>query len=110
MEDERFDPLADEEEAAAAEAAEIGGPDPHPDLDPAARPLAEAGEGESEGFELAEEQLERNASHEDPGGNPLGDAFTPESESDRSAAEYGEADDAGAAGEDAQDADPNGEE
>ena len=110
MEEDPFDPLADEEEAAAAEAAEIGGPDPYPESDPAERPLIEGGEGESEGFELAEEQLERNASHADPGGNPLGDAFTPESESDRSPAEYGEADDAGAAGEDAQAADPDREE
>ena len=111
MEEERNDPLVDEQEAvAAAEAGEICGPHPDPGSDPAERPLAEGGEGESEGFELAEEQLERNASHADPGGNPLGDAFTPESESDRSSAEYAEADDAGAAGEGAQGADSNGEE
>jgi len=55
-------------------------------------PVEEAGGGESEGFEQAEEQLERNASHEDAGGNPSSDAFTPEAESDRSDAEYGEAD------------------
>ena len=58
------------------------------------QPVEEAGGGEAEGFELAEEQLERNASHEDAGGNPRDDAFTPETESDRSGAEYGEADEA----------------
>ena len=100
--DDMNDRLVDEqEEAAAAEASEIGGPDPNPDADPATRPLAEAGEGESEGFELAEQDLQRNASHDGPGGNPALDAFTPESESDRSPAEYGEADQADAAGEDA---------
>ena len=30
-------------------------------------PVEEAGGGEAEGFEQAEEQLERNASHEDAG-------------------------------------------
>lgn len=55
-------------------------------------PVEEAGGGEAEGFEQAEEQLERNASHEDSGANPRDDAFTPEAESDLSGAEYGEAD------------------
>jgi hypothetical protein len=55
-------------------------------------PVEEAGGGEAEGFEQAEEQLERNASHEDAGGEPGGDAFTPETESDLSGVEYGEAD------------------
>jgi hypothetical protein len=57
-------------------------------------PVEEAGGGEAEGFEQAEEQLERNASHEDSGASPQDDAFTPEKESDRSGAEYGEADEA----------------
>ena len=55
-------------------------------------PVEEAGGGVSEGFEQAEAQLERNASHEDAGGSPTQDAFTPEVESDRSTAEYGESD------------------
>jgi hypothetical protein len=38
-------------------------PDDKPD--PALEPLIEAGEGESEGFELAEEELIENASHGD---------------------------------------------
>jgi hypothetical protein len=39
----------------------------HPDdpVDPALQPLIEAGEGESEGFELAEEDLVEHASHGD---------------------------------------------
>jgi hypothetical protein len=60
-----------EEEAAAAEAASIGGrveydpQDGEASLDPARAPLIEAGEGESEGFELAEADLEEHASHGD---------------------------------------------
>ena len=48
---------ADEEQAAAQEAAAIGGPHLDPDLSDAERVIAEGGEGESEGFELAEKQL-----------------------------------------------------
>jgi hypothetical protein len=60
------DELVEEEaEAAAAEAAEIGGRVPADSDDPATQPLAEAGEGESEGFELAEKDLEDIASHGD---------------------------------------------
>ena len=63
----------EQEEAAAAEAARIGGrpsdePPPEDDEaleDPAQRPLAEAGEGESEGFEEAERELIDHASHGD---------------------------------------------
>ena len=64
---------AEEEQAAAKEAAGIGGTvsdypptdDDDSENDPAERPLIEAGEGESEGFELAEHELEENASHGD---------------------------------------------
>jgi hypothetical protein len=38
---------------------------PDDKVDPALEPLIEAGEGESEGFELAEEELIENASHGD---------------------------------------------
>ncbi len=87
------DPVADEEaEAAAAEAAEIGGPAPvYPDADPAQRPLVEGGEGEAEGFELAEEELIDNASHGDQKHFPDRDA--PPSE-EPSEATYGEPDQA----------------
>ncbi len=62
----------EEEEAAAAEAAAIGGRvsseppmEDDPEADPAQRPLIEAGQGESEGFELAEAELVEHASHGD---------------------------------------------
>lgn len=84
---------ADEQaEAAAAEAAEIGGHTNTEHLPPAERPLAEGGEGEAEGFELAQEQLIENASHGDGTGNPLGDRFTPEEGEAADLASYGEAD------------------
>ncbi len=88
-----------QERAAAAEAAAIGGTGP--DLggvdssegaSEAQRPVLEGGGGEAEGFELAERDLIRNASHDDGGGFPERDGMTPERESDRSTAEYGEAD------------------
>jgi len=55
----------DEVEAAAAEARAIGGVAGDEDLDPAERPLVEAGEGEAEGFELAEDELVEHATHGD---------------------------------------------
>lgn len=82
---------AEEAEAAAAEAAEIGGPAPEDTDDPAAQPLVEAGEGEAEGFELAEERLEDIASHGDQHRFPGRDAPPPE---ERSETEYGEPDQA----------------
>ncbi|MBA3327482.1 MAG: hypothetical protein H0T43_04180 [Solirubrobacterales bacterium] len=90
---ERSDDLAAREEAAAAEqAAGIGGATPDDGLDDAERPVAEAGGGEAEGFEIAEHDLIRNASHDDGEGDPIADAFTAEVEADESGAEYGEAD------------------
>ncbi|MFN8112703.1 MAG: hypothetical protein U0R51_05840 [Solirubrobacterales bacterium] len=53
-------------------------------------PVSEAGGGESEGFELAEEQLIDNAEGE--GGDPLEDRFTPEDAGGEDAGEYGEPD------------------
>jgi hypothetical protein len=82
--------LIDEEaEAAAAEAAEIGGEAPIDSDDPAQQPLIEAGEGEAEGFELAEKQLEDIAAHGDERHFP--DRDTPPAE-DPEEAEFGEAD------------------
>jgi hypothetical protein len=46
----------------------------------ARRPLEEAGQGEGEGFEQAEEQLRRRAEHRDQGGNPKYDRADPEPE------------------------------
>lgn len=64
------DVVARETASAAAEAGQIGGrassePPPVEAVDEAQRPLAEAGEGESEGFEQAEQELIEHASHGD---------------------------------------------
>lgn len=82
--EEEPDPIAEEEaEAAAAEAAGIGGPTPDdPVDDPAERPLVESGEGEAEGFELAEAELIDNAEHGDQRSFPSGDAGRPEEPTD----------------------------
>lgn len=61
-------PFEREQEArAAGEAGGIGGPIPagEADLDPAERPVREAGGGEAEGFEEAEGELIEHASHGD---------------------------------------------
>jgi hypothetical protein len=85
------DPIADEEaDAAAAEAARIGGPAPDDHVaDPAQRPVVEGGEGEAEGFELAEEELIDRAEHGDQKHFPDTDAPSPEEPSE---ATYGEPD------------------
>jgi hypothetical protein len=57
--------VAEEEAAAAAEAAGIGGVAGDEDLDPAERAVREAGGGEAEGFEMAEDDLVEHASHGD---------------------------------------------
>jgi len=89
--EEDRDPVAAEEaEAAAAEAARIGGSGGYSDTDdPAKRPLSEAGEGEAEGFELAEEELEEIAEHGDQHRFPDRDAPPPEEPTE---ATYGEPD------------------
>ena len=75
--------VSEEEDAAAAEAAGIGGRRPDYDVDDDRRderwrPLEEAGEGEAEGFELAEHDLIEEASHGDERRDPEVDAFDPE--------------------------------
>jgi hypothetical protein len=87
--------LVEEEERAAAEAARIGGEVPKESEDPARQPLIEAGGGEAEGFELAEEELEANATHGNQRGFPERDVPSPEERGD---AEYGEADEIPPAG------------
>lgn len=89
--EEERDPIAEEEaDAAAAEAAEIGGPPPDVQIDdPAQRPLVEGGEGEAEGFELAEAELIDNAEHGDEKRFPDRDVGQPEEPTD---AAYGEPD------------------
>ena len=82
----------EEEAAAAAEAASIGGRVAPEVDDPAMDPVYQAGGGEEEGFEEAEAELIENATHGDGHGNPERDAFSPEREADRSTAVYGEGD------------------
>jgi hypothetical protein len=85
---------ATQAERAAAEAAAIGGePDRPAGEDPAERPVREAGGGEAEGFEEAEDALVDHAEHGDLGHSPRLDAHPPEAESDRSGAAYADADD-----------------
>jgi hypothetical protein len=92
QEERQGEALAEEEaEAAAAEAGEIGGEVRKDSDDPAEQPLIEAGEGEAEGFELAEKDLEDIASHGDQHRFPSSVAPPPE---EKSEAEYGEADEA----------------
>jgi hypothetical protein len=88
QEGEPDDPRVREEaEAAAAEAGAIGGR--APEGDPAERPLREAGQGESEGFEEAEAELEESAAHGERAGIPSEDLPEPEQPV---SAEFGEAD------------------
>jgi hypothetical protein len=78
-----------EAEAAAAEAAQIGGKVAPLNDDPAREPLEEAGEGEAEGFEQAERRLQEIAEHGDQHRFPDRDVGEPE---DRESVERGEAD------------------
>jgi len=55
----------EEADAAAAEAAGIGGVTGEEELDPAQLPVAEAGGGVAEGFEESERALIEHASHGD---------------------------------------------
>jgi hypothetical protein len=81
----------DQVNAAAYAAGAIGGVAGDEDVDPAERPLQEAGEGEAEGFELAEEDLIKAAETGLTWVDPVRAAFPPESE-EGSASTYGEAD------------------
>jgi hypothetical protein len=80
--------VAEEEAEAAAEAGRIGGSIPPDSDDPAQQALIESGQGESEGFELAEKRLEEVASHGDQHRFP--DRDVPGSEEQD--ADYGEPD------------------
>lgn len=77
-----------EADAAAGEAARIGGRAGDEDLDPAERPLVEAGEGVAEGFELAEDDLIEAAETASAWVNP----FTHEVEARDTTLDYSEAD------------------
>jgi hypothetical protein len=64
------------------------------DLDPAERPVREAGGGEAEGFEMSEHDLIRHASHGDDVSDAIvfHDAGRPEAEADRQTASSGDGD------------------
>ena len=85
------DYVAEQERAAAEEAVEAGGGAPSDEIDESERALSEAGQGESEGFELAEEELIENASHAELA-SPDPTQLAGETEETGSDAEYGEAD------------------
>ncbi len=84
--------LREQEELAREDGGAIGGVSGDEGFADAERPLAEAGEGESEGFELAEAELIEAASHGSGNHNPLGDRFSDEDARSQGVAEYGEAD------------------
>jgi hypothetical protein len=86
--------ISEEEQLAAEEAAAIGGRAGDENLDPAERPVREAGGGESEGFEMSEQDLIRHASHGDDVSDSIvfHDAGKPEAEADRQTAASGDAD------------------
>jgi hypothetical protein len=88
------DPSREQAEAAAAEAAQIGGrPSEEADLhDGPERAVAEGGGGESEGFELAEDELIEHASHGDQHAARRAIQDAPEEQDDARAAEGGEPD------------------
>lgn len=81
--------VREQEQAAAQEAAGIGGRAPD-DADPERWPVEQAGGGQAEGFEQAEEALIDHAEHTTGEGTPRLDRMGEEAEVDR--ASYGEAD------------------
>jgi hypothetical protein len=86
------DARVDAETAAAArEAAAIGGTAGDEDIDPAQRPVIEAGGGEAEGFEQAESELIERAEHGEPGYSGAAE-FAEQREDARAGAAYGDAD------------------
>jgi hypothetical protein len=87
--DDRF--AREEEEAAAREAGRIGGRSGDEELDESQRPLVEAGEGEAEGFEVAEEDLVEHAENPGDKGIPRLDQFDGEPE-EGDPGVYGDAD------------------
>jgi hypothetical protein len=87
------DDAEEQAEAAAVEAGRIGGRTDTEHYPPEERPVVEGGEGQAEGFELAEEELIENASHGEGTAHPFGDRFTPEEAESEDLASYGEADD-----------------
>jgi len=98
MSDSEFE--AEQEKEAAAEAAAIGGrvssepTEYERELSEADRAVIEGGEGESEGFELSEMELEEHASHGDEHAarRILEDAALNDEDGESERGSYGEAD------------------
>jgi hypothetical protein len=96
--DDRDEQLAAQEaDRAAAEAGAIGGrvssePEAVSGDDQAQRPLTEAGQGEAEGFEQAEQELIEHASHGDQHAARQAIEDAPIEDDDLRSAEGGEAD------------------
>lgn len=91
------DSAREQAEAAAAEAAAIGGrvssaPPSQEPRDEAARPVEEGGAGEAEGFEEAEQQLVEHASHGDQHAARRAIEDAPEERDDARAAQSGDPD------------------
>jgi hypothetical protein len=88
----------EQEQAAGAEAAAIGGqvssepPATDGEPDPSEQPLVEAGQGEAEGFEEAERELVEHAGHGDQHAARRVIADAPRGWDDARAADDGEAD------------------
>jgi hypothetical protein len=83
--------LRKQTDAAAAEAARIGGRSGQEEMGEAERASAEHGGGEAEGFEQAEDLLEGQASHSDTSIDPQAGAEEP-AEEEPVPATYGDAD------------------
>src|SRR5437764_5793023 len=91
------DPVREQADLAAAEAAAIGGrvssePSSQEEPDEAARPVEEAGGSEAEGFELAERDLVEHASHGDQHAARRAIEDAPETSDDARAAQAGDPD------------------
>jgi hypothetical protein len=91
------DSAREQEQAAAAEAAAIGGrvssePPGQDEPDEAMRPVVEAGGGEAEGFEEAERELVEHASHGDQHAARRAIEDAPEESDDARAAQAGDPD------------------
>jgi len=92
------DPAREQADKAAAEAAAIGGrpgeeePVGGEAMTEAQRPLAEAGQGEAEGFEQAEQELIEHATHGDDQAARQAIEDAPSEADDPRAADGGEAD------------------
>ena len=94
VEDDDAEMVRRAEELAGEEAAAIGGPGAEEGFPPEQRAVREAGGGEAEGFEEAEAELVRNATHADESSSTIiiERQGRNEEEGERATGESGEAD------------------